>query len=408
MSSITVEKVRKLFGRKKEVVAVDDVSLMIAEGEFFVIVGPSGSGKTSLLRLIAGLEEADGGRIYLDDEDVTNLRPRDRDIAMVFQDYALYPQLKVRDNIAFGLRRRKAPKAHIQAKVTELAGMLRLEELLDRRPGQLSGGERQRVALARAIAREPRAFLMDEPLSNLDANLRTSTRAELAQLHQRLRTTTVLVTHDQVDAMSLGERVAVMRDGRVEQLDTPTGLYERPVSLFVAAFIGSPSINLVETEIKDGRVRIGDAEVPVGDIPEALRADGRPVIAGIRPADLEDEAFVLNPDWPKLSVAVTVRQDFGSDSEILFAVDARPVHRDDVSSALAGGDVAEVDLVRGRDVPMFAARVNAKSAARVGQSVRMAIDPTRLYLFDRDSGSLIAGPSGHEGTAVAAQAPASE
>ena len=400
MSRITIQNARKVFGRKEKVVAVDDVSITIAEGEFFVLVGPSGSGKTSLLRLIAGLEQADGGRIYLDDDDVTNLRPRDRDVAMVFQDYALYPQLKVRDNIGFGLKRRKVLKDTIAAKVDELAGMLGLEELLERRPGQLSGGERQRVALARAIAREPRAFLMDEPLSNLDANLRTSTRTELSQLHQRLRTTTVFVTHDQVDAMSLGERVAVMRDGNVEQLDTPSGLYERPVSLFVAAFIGSPPINLVETQVRNGMVTIGEAEIPIAD----TSVEGRPVIAGIRPADLEDEAFSLEPSWPKLPAAVTVRKDLGSEAEVLFAVDAKAVRRDDVFSALAGGEFAEVDLVHGRrDVPMFSARVNAKSEARIGHSVRLAIDPGRIYLFDSDSGDLILGPGQPEAAAVAGE-----
>ena len=196
MSSIRLDSARKVFRGRDEVVAADSVSLLIEEGEFFVLVGPSGSGKTTLLRLIAGLEEADSGKIFLDDDDVTDLRPRDRDIAMVFQDYALYPQLSVRDNIGFGLKRRKVPKDRIQSKVTELAKMLELENLLDRKPGQLSGGQRQRVALARAIAREPRAFLMDEPLSNLDANLRASTRTQLAHLHQNLKTTTVFVTHD--------------------------------------------------------------------------------------------------------------------------------------------------------------------------------------------------------------------
>lgn len=400
MSSITIQNARKVFGRKEKVVALDDVSIEIEDGEFFVVVGPSGSGKTSLLRIIAGLEQADAGRVYLDEDDVTNRRPRDRDVAMVFQDYALYPQLRVRDNIGFGLKRRKVPKDVIAAKVDELAEMLGLKELLDRRPGQLSGGERQRVALARAIAREPRAFLMDEPLSNLDANLRTATRTELAQLHQRLRTTTMFVTHDQVDAMSLGERVAVMRDGNIEQLDTPSGLYERPVSLFVAAFIGSPPINLVETQVTDGTVTVGEAEVPV----PGANLEGRSVIVGVRPADLEDEAFALDPSWPKLPVAVTVRKDLGSDAEVVFAVDAKPVRRDDVSSALAGGEFAEVDLVHGRDVPMFAARINAKSSARIGHSLQLTIDPGRIYLFDPDSGSLILGPGRPEAAVVTSEA----
>ena len=394
MSSIRLDSARKVFRGRDEVVAADSVSLLIEEGEFFVLVGPSGSGKTTLLRLIAGLEEADSGKIFLDDDDVTDLRPRDRDIAMVFQDYALYPQLSVRDNIGFGLKRRKVPKDRIQSKVTELAKMLELENLLDRKPGQLSGGQRQRVALARAIAREPRAFLMDEPLSNLDANLRASTRTQLAHLHQNLKTTTVFVTHDQVDAMSLGERVAVMRDGRFEQIDTPTGLYENPASLFVAAFIGSPPINLFEAEIQNGNILIGDTIVSLGSKSLNDRSDGRGLIIGIRPMDFEDHSYALDPNWPRITVDVLVRKSLGSETELTVAVDARPVHREDVASALSGAGFSADNLMEGiaRDNAIFNVRAHAKTQAIAGSKWQIAFDPDRLYVFNRETGELECGP----------------
>ena len=394
MSSIRLDSARKVFRGRDEVVAADSVSLLIEEGEFFVLVGPSGSGKTTLLRLIAGLEEADSGKIFLDDDDVTDLRPRDRDIAMVFQDYALYPQLSVRDNIGFGLKRRKVPKDRIQSKVTELAKMLELENLLDRKPGQLSGGQRQRVALARAIAREPRAFLMDEPLSNLDANLRASTRTQLAHLHQNLKTTTVFVTHDQVDAMSLGERVAVMRDGRFEQIDTPTELYENPASLFVAAFIGSPPINLFEAEIQNGNILIGDTIVSLGSKSLNDRADGRGLIIGIRPMDFEDHSYALDPNWPRITVDVLVRKSLGSETELTVSVDARPVHREDVASALSGAGFSADNLMEGiaRDNAIFNVRAHAKTQAIAGSKWQIAFDPDRLYVFNRETGELECGP----------------
>jgi multiple sugar transport system ATP-binding protein len=394
MSSIRLDSARKVFRGRDEVVAADSVSLLIEEGEFFVLVGPSGSGKTTLLRLIAGLEEADSGKIFLDDDDVTDLRPRDRDIAMVFQDYALYPQLSVRDNIGFGLKRRKVPKDRIQSKVAELAKMLELENLLDRKPGQLSGGQRQRVALARAIAREPRAFLMDEPLSNLDANLRASTRTQLAHLHQNLKTTTVFVTHDQVDAMSLGERVAVMRDGRFEQIDTPTELYENPASLFVAAFIGSPPINLFEAEIQNGNILIGDTIVSLGSKSLNDRSDGRGLIIGIRPMDFEDHSYALDPNWPRITVDVLVRKSLGSETELTVSVDARPVHREDVASALSGAGFSADNLMEGivRDNAIFNVRAHAKTQAIAGSKWQIAFDPDRLYVFNRETGELECGP----------------
>src|SRR5881398_1016800 len=244
VAEINLDNVSKVFSGG--VVAVDGVSLTIASGEFLVLVGPSGCGKSTLLRMIAGLEEATEGTISIGGRDVTDLPPRARDIAMVFQSYALYPHMTVRQNLGYGLKVRKTPKAEIEARIDRVARVLRLEDLLDRRPAALSGGQRQRVAMGRAIAREPQAFLMDEPLSNLDAKLRVGMRASLAQLHERLRVTTVYVTHDQTEAMTLGQRVAVMRDGRLLQIDAPQRLYEEPRDLFVAAFIGSPAMNLVE------------------------------------------------------------------------------------------------------------------------------------------------------------------
>ena len=261
VAEIVLDGVTKAFGNG-EVVAVDDVSLEIESGEFLVLVGPSGCGKSTLLRMIAGLEDVTGGAILIGGRDVTELPPRSRDIAMVFQTYALYPHMTVRENLGYGLKVRKTPKAEIARRVDEVADMLGLERLLDRRPAALSGGQRQRVAMGRAIVREPKAFLMDEPLSNLDAKLRVSMRAQLAALHARLGTTTVYVTHDQVEAMTLGQRVAVMRDGRILQVDTPQALYAAPHNLFVAAFIGSPAMNLVEATVADDSVAFGGYRLP--------------------------------------------------------------------------------------------------------------------------------------------------
>ena len=260
MAEIRLEHVCKTF---QDVVAVDDVSLEIADGEFLVLVGPSGCGKSTLLRMIAGLEEITDGAIFIGERDVTDLAPRARDVAMVFQTYALYPHMTVRQNMGYGLKARRTPKAEIAQRVDDVAKLLGLEELLHRRPAQLSGGQRQRVAMGRAIVRQPQAFLLDEPLSNLDAKLRVGMRASLAQLHQRLGVTTVYVTHDQTEAMTLGQRVAVMRDGKILQVDSPQELYERPHNLFIAAFIGSPSMNLVDATLEDDAVRFGHYRIPL-------------------------------------------------------------------------------------------------------------------------------------------------
>src|SRR5438874_10204511 len=277
MANITLENVSKIF--PGGIVAVDDVTLEIADGEFVVLVGPSGCGKSTLLRMIAGLEEVSGGRISIGGQDVTDLAPRSRDIAMVFQSYALYPHMTVRQNIGYGLKVRRAPKDEARRRVAEVAELLGLEDLLDRRPAHLSGGQRQRVAMGRAIVREPKAFLMDEPLSNLDAKLRVGMRASLAQLHSRLGVTTVYVTHDQTEAMTLGQRVAVMRDGRILQIDAPQRLYEEPRDLFVAAFIGSPAMNLVEATMSNGEVSFGQYRVPLdpGRRPAGAEGDRKSV-----------------------------------------------------------------------------------------------------------------------------------
>src|SRR6185436_15630336 len=282
MATIELERITKVYDNG--FVAVDDVSLSIADGEFIVLVGPSGCGKSTLLRTVAGLEEATAGEVRIDSVDVTDLAPRRRDIAMVFQSYALYPHMSVRENMAYGLKVRRAPKAETRRRVEEVAGMLGLTELLDRRPAQLSGGQRQRVAMGRAIVREPRAFLMDEPLSNLDAKLRVQMRGQLSALQDRLGVTTVYVTHDQTEAMTLGERVAVLRKGEVQQVASPRDLYRDPVNLFVAGFIGSPAMNFLSGEIEGRHVKTPLAEFDLhDDVADRFTGSDGKVIVGIRP-----------------------------------------------------------------------------------------------------------------------------
>jgi multiple sugar transport system ATP-binding protein len=375
---ITVERLTKQFA--SGFVCVDDVSLEIEAGEFMVLVGPSGCGKTSLLRLIAGLEEATAGRILIDGRDVTDLAPRKRDVAMVFQSYALYPHMSVRQNLGYGLKVRRTAKGEIRRRVEEVARMLRLEELLDRRPAQLSGGQRQRVAMGRAVIREPKAFLMDEPLSNLDAKLRVSMRAELSALHARLGTTTIYVTHDQVEAMTLGQRVAVMRDGRIQQVDTPQGLYRSPRNLFVAAFIGSPAMNLVEGRVDDGHVELAGFRLPLAD---AVDVPGGRAIVGVRPEAFEDAAFA-DPALPVLDVDVAVVEELGSDTHVIFPVDAAPVDSD---ALRARQQEAEEELTLGGDRAVFNARVDARSAAAQGERLRLAVDPARFHFFDPETGA---------------------
>jgi multiple sugar transport system ATP-binding protein len=376
VAGIELERISKVFSGG--VVAVDEVSLDIASGEFLVLVGPSGCGKSTLLRMIAGLEEATDGTIRIDGRDVTDLPPRARDVAMVFQSYALYPHMSVRENLGYGLRVRKTPKTEASRRVEEVANLLGLAEMLDRKPAALSGGQRQRVAMGRAIVREPKAFLMDEPLSNLDAKLRVSMRASLASLHSRLGTTTIYVTHDQVEAMTLGQRVAVLRDGKVQQVDTPQVLYSTPVNLFVAAFIGSPAMNLVEADTSDGMLSFAGYRLNV-----PAPSTGR-VIVGIRPEAFEDAAFA-NPSLPQIDVEVEVVEELGAETHLIFPVEASPV---DVSGAR---EEDEEEALLGEDRARFTARVNPQTRARPGAELRLAVDSSRFHYFDPDTGERLAG-----------------
>ena len=387
MGEIVLENVVKEF--PGGVRAVDDVAFTISDGEFMVLVGPSGCGKTTLLRSIGGLEKISSGRILIDGRDMTKAQPSQRDLAMVFQNYALYPHMTVRQNLGYALRVRKLPKAEVKRRVEDAAKLLGLEGLLERRPGALSGGQMQRVAMGRAIVREPKAFLMDEPLSNLDAKLRVGMRTSLQQLHRRIGTTTIYVTHDQVEAMTLGQRVAVMRDGRVQQLDEPTRLYTEPANLFVAAFIGSPAMNLVEATIADGKLEFGSIAIPL-DPARRPDAQGR-VIAGLRPEAFEDAAYA-RAGLPHVDVTVDVLESIGSDAYVFFRVDAQPVVVEEAVSENKDEDGTLLTSDEGG--ALFAARVDARTKAEVGGTVRLAVDPSRLYFFSSETGqSLLASSS---------------
>jgi len=376
VAEIVLDNVSKVFSGG--VVAVDGVSLKIASGEFLVLVGPSGCGKSTLLRMIAGLEDATAGTIAIGERDVTDLPPRARDVAMVFQSYALYPHMTVRQNLGYGLKVRKTPKREIAERVESAAQLLGLDDLLDRRPAALSGGQRQRVAMGRAIVREPKAFLMDEPLSNLDAKLRVSMRAQLSALHARLATTTIYVTHDQIEAMTLGQRVAVMRDGRIQQVDTPQELYAHPANLFVAAFIGSPAMNLVEADTADGRLRFGGYSIP---LPDAGATPAGRVVAGIRPEAFEDSAFA-EPSLPRIDVEVQVVEELGADTHVLFSVAAPRLEASEVAAA-AGDEEAALSTAEGS---LFTARVDPGTSAKPGAPLRLAVDPSRFHYFDPETG----------------------
>jgi multiple sugar transport system ATP-binding protein len=394
VSTIVLEGISKVF--PGGVYAVRDVDLTIDSGEFMVLVGPSGCGKSTLLRMIAGLEEATGGAIRIGDRNVTNLAPRERDIAMVFQNYALYPHLTVERNLGYGLKVRKMDKEEARRRVTEAAHLLGLETLLERKPSALSGGQRRRVAMGRAIVREPAAFLMDEPLSNLDAKLRVTMRAELAKLHERLGVTTVYVTHDQVEAMTLGQRVAVMRDGELQQVDTPQNLYHRPDNLFVAAFIGSPSMNLVEATIEDGHAVFAGFRIP-------LRGTEQPpsgtVILGIRPQDLEDAAFA-DPSLPTIEAEVAVVEELGSESHVLFPIEAAPVNAEAVRAASEEAD--EAILVTDDRHALFTAVVAGESQARTGGTIKLAVDSRRFHYFDPATGDIAGGARSNASAAASA------
>ena len=361
MARVQLAGVTKKFGA---VTAVNEITLEIPDKQFTVLVGPSGCGKTTALRLIAGLEEATAGDIFIGERRVNDVPPKDRDIAMVFQNYALYPHMTVYDNMAFGLRLRKYPKTEIDRRVKEAAEMLGIEKLLDRKPKQLSGGQRQRVALGRAIVREPQVFLMDEPLSNLDAKLRVQTRAEIKKLHARLQTTTIYVTHDQVEAMTMGDRIVVMKDGLVQQVDTPLNLYDRPANLFVAGFIGSPAMNFIDSALADagGKLLIDAGsfrlEVPSDLVSQARPWAGRRVVFGVRPEDIADRAMAngAQPAWT-IKATVDVHEPLGSDSILYLTAGAHSI----------------------------VARVDARTQARMGDSVEVIFNMRKMHLFNPET-----------------------
>jgi len=357
MAEVVLENVYKRFGN---VTAVNDFSLHIADEEFMVIVGPSGCGKTTALRMIAGLEEITEGICRIGDRIVNDVPPKDRDIAMVFQNYALYPHMNVYQNMSFGLRLRRTPKPEIDRRVREAAGILQIEHLLDRRPRELSGGQRQRVALGRAIVREPKVFLMDEPLSNLDAKLRVEMRASISKLHQRLGVTTIYVTHDQVEAMTMGTRIVVMKDGFIQQVDSPINLYDRPVNKFVAGFIGSPAMNFMVGTVQDGRVKSAQFDIkPTDELAQKLRAyNGKKIYIGIRPENLDLTGASIPEQDNLVSAVVDVVEPLGAETMIIASV---------------GGDQTVV------------ARVDPHVTVKAGDSIQLVIDLKYLHAFDMET-----------------------
>jgi multiple sugar transport system ATP-binding protein len=377
--------------------AVSDLRLDIPDGQFMVLVGPSGCGKTTALRMLAGLESVSEGVIRIGERVVNHVPSRDRDIAMVFQSYALYPHLSVYENIAFGLRVKKVPKGEIDKRVQDAARILDLEPFLKRKPRALSGGQRQRVAMGRAIVREPQAFLMDEPLSNLDAKLRVQMRAEIAGLQHNLGVTTIYVTHDQIEAMTMGDRVAVMRKGELQQVDEPQTLYDRPVNLFVGGFIGSPAMNMIEATVdrRNGgfAVTAGSATLTLDDEAVAVHPAlaeyvGRDVILGIRPEELEDVA--LAPETPpdrRVRGSVSLREALGSEIMVHFEIDARPATTEDVRELAQDTDAVRVrDVSEGKANTTMIGRFGARSRVREGEAAEVAVDTRSLHFFDPDTG----------------------
>jgi multiple sugar transport system ATP-binding protein len=408
MAEIVLDHVSKVFS--DGTTAVSDLSLDIRDEEFIVLVGPSGCGKTTALRMVAGLESITHGTIAIGDKVVNTVPPKERDIAMVFQNYALYPHMTVYDNMGFGLKLRKLPKEEIDRRVHRAAEILGLEEFLERKPKALSGGQRQRVAMGRAIVREPQAFLMDEPLSNLDAKLRVQMRAEVSKLQDDLGTTTIYVTHDQIEAMTMGDRVAVLRKGELQQVDTPQALYDRPGNLFVAGFIGSPSMNMVEAELsrQDGglfvtfgttRLRVDDQMVI--DRPGIRGYEGQRIIIGIRPENMEDAAIMpVIPEDRRMKVDIVLREALGSEVLVHFAVDAPPVLTEDTkelvgeqSGPMAHANVAVQELEKAAAIgrSTFVARLDPQTRAAERQPLELAVDTGRLHFFDPQTGLGIYG-----------------
>ena len=387
MADIVLDRVTKSY--PDGTTAVKDLSLVIADGEFIILVGPSGCGKSTTLNMIAGLEEITSGELRIGGERVNDKAPKDRDIAMVFQSYALYPHMTVRQNIAFPLTLAKMKKAEISQKVEETAKILDLTELLDRKPASLSGGQRQRVAMGRAIVRNPRAFLMDEPLSNLDAKLRVQMRGEIARLQRRLRPTTVYVTHDQTEAMTLGDRVVVMLGGVAQQIGTPQELYDRPVNLFVAGFIGSPAMNFFPAQLTDVGVGLPFGQITLTQqVHEVLTARPTPtnVIVGIRPEHLEDANLI--DTYQRLralvfEVGVELVESLGAEKIVHFTVEGASAHSAQLTELAADSGISENE---------FVARLPAESAATAGQRIELALDTTKLAIFEADTGANLTIP----------------
>jgi multiple sugar transport system ATP-binding protein len=400
VSEVILEQLTKVY--PNGVGAVRDMDLTIDDGEFLVLVGPSGCGKSTALRMVAGLEQISSGQLTIGDRVVNDLPPKERDVAMVFQNYALYPHMTVEQNIGFALKLAKLPRDEIRRRVHEAARTLELEEWLGRKPAQLSGGQRQRVAMGRAIVRDPAVFLMDEPLSNLDAKLRVQMRAEIARLQRELGTTTIYVTHDQVEAMTMGDRVAVLREGELQQVDDPETLYAEPDNLFVAAFIGSPSMNLLEGTFEQGstsRVSLGEHWLVVP--PELLEArpalrgfDGKPVIVGIRPEHLYDAALAdarLGATPSTLTTEVELREALGAELVMHLRTSATQAVTEETKNA-ADTDEAVVEALKQRaehGTALMVARFDTRSHARIGDTVDVAVDTTRLHFFDPDTGLAI-------------------
>jgi multiple sugar transport system ATP-binding protein len=373
--------------------AVTDLNIEVGDGEFLVLVGPSGCGKSTALRMVAGLEDISEGTVSIGGRVINRVPPRDRDVAMVFQSYALYPHLKVRDNIAFGLQLRKVAKAEIDRRVQDAARVLGLEEQLDRKPRNLSGGQRQRVAMGRAIVREPQCFLMDEPLSNLDAKLRVQMRAEIGRLQRDLGVTTIYVTHDQTEAMTLGDRVAVMNKGVLQQVAPPQELYDRPVNIFVASFIGSPAMNLVHATLERGRAglsaQLGDQRISLPDAvlrqrPALERYFGREVVVGVRPEDMDDATLVTPDEGQVVTAPANLVEPMGSDVVVHLTLSARGAASEDIKD-LALEDGAPV-LEAPENCTSIVARFNPRTRVREGEEVKVYIDTARLHYFDPSSG----------------------
>jgi multiple sugar transport system ATP-binding protein len=390
MAGIELKGITKRYPDGTE--GVKGLNLDVGDGEFMILVGPSGCGKSTALRMVAGLEEITEGDLMIGGKRVNDVAPKDRDIAMVFQNYALYPHMTVRENMAYALKKRKVRKEEINRQVEATAKILDLTEHLDRKPGNMSGGQRQRVAMGRAIVRQPQAFLMDEPLSNLDAKLRVQMRGEVAQLQKRLGTTTVYVTHDQTEAMTLGDRVAVMRGGHLQQVDTPKELYANPMNLFVAGFIGSPSMNFVAARLEDGMLRLPFGDVALsGELRARLQGNGseRDVIAGLRPEHFEDERFAHDVAHPlKFHTRIDVVEEMGSELYAFFPIDAKAVRAQDLEeldadagTAALGHDGAQVIGV---------ARLDASSNAHAGGEADIVLDTDKITVFARDGRNLTA------------------